>query len=163
MIQTADYRLENASQDNNKFILCVDDDPISLENTLQQVAKLGYSTISATNGQEAIKLIDSEFKLLKNTFSNSSNSDVDQVKTTRISLILTEYNLPIISGFDFARAIRTTSPPISNIPIIALTALPMEEIQNKCIDSGINDYLSKPLKVYELEKTLIKWVNENKQ
>ncbi|CAG8806376.1 25483_t:CDS:2, partial [Gigaspora rosea] len=126
-------------------------------NTLQQVAKLGYSTISATNGQEAIKLIDSEFKLLKNTFSSSSNSDVDQVKASRISLILTEYNLPIISGFDFSRAIRTTSPPISNLPIIVLTALPMEEIQNKCIDSGINDYLSKPLKVYELEKALIKW------
>ncbi|CAG8453893.1 16135_t:CDS:2, partial [Dentiscutata heterogama] len=132
-----------------------------LLNTLQQVAKFGYSTISAKNGQEAIKLIDSEFKLLKNTIPSSSNSNVDQVKTSKISLILTEYNLPIMSGLDTARAIRAMSPPISNIPIIVLTSMPMADIQNKCIDAGINDYFSKPLRVYELEKTLIKWRKAN--
>ncbi|CAG8818320.1 9089_t:CDS:2, partial [Racocetra persica] len=132
----------------SKCILCVDDNPISLENTLKQVSKLGYSTISASNGLEAVKLIGSK----------SVYSDIDRIKPYKISLVLTEYNLPIMSGFDFSQAIRAMKLPISNIPIIALTALPVEEIRNKCIESGINDYIAKPLQTEELENVLTKWI-----
>ncbi|CAG8813670.1 20660_t:CDS:1, partial [Cetraspora pellucida] len=65
---------------------------------------------------------------------------------------------PIISGFDVSQAIRVMGSPISSIPIIALTTLFTEEIRNKCIESGINDYLEKPLKIEELEKALTKWI-----
>ncbi|RIB31025.1 hypothetical protein C2G38_2136120 [Gigaspora rosea] len=123
---------------NGKCILCVDNDFISLENTLQQVSKLGYSTASTTSGQEAVRLIDSEFKLLN---TSSSNLDMEQ---------------PIMSGFDVSRAIRAMRPPISNIPIIILTNLLTDEIQNKFIELGINDFLGKPLKIKELEKVLTK-------
>ncbi|CAG8745153.1 10994_t:CDS:2 [Cetraspora pellucida] len=64
-------------------------------------------------------------------------------------------------GSDFSRAIRAMRPPISNIPIIILTTLSIKEIQNKCIESGINDYLAKPLKTDELEKVLAKWIRKN--
>ncbi|CAG8769268.1 2756_t:CDS:2, partial [Gigaspora rosea] len=140
----------------NECILCVDNNAISLENTLQQVSKLGYSTISATNGLEAVKLINLNSKLLSDTYSSSSFfSDIDQTKPYKISLIFTEFNL--VSS-DISQAIRAMKPPISNIPIIVLTALPVEEIQNKCVESGINDYLAKPLKTEELEKVLNKWI-----
>ncbi|KAF0511698.1 protein-histidine kinase [Gigaspora margarita] len=141
---------------SGKCILCVDNDFISLENTLQQVSKLGYSTISSTSGQEAVRLIDSEFNILNNAYSSSSNLDTEQVNSCRISLILLECNLPIMSGIDVSRAIRTMRSPISNIPIIILTNLLTEEIQNKCIELGINDFLEKPLKIKELEKVLTK-------
>ncbi|CAG8628460.1 4483_t:CDS:2 [Gigaspora rosea] len=146
---------------NGKCILCVDNDSISLENTLQQVSKLGYSTVSTTSGQEAVRLIDSEFKLLNNAYSSSSNLDMEQVNSSRISLILLECNLPIMTGFDVSRAIRAMRPPISNIPIIILTNLLTEEIQNKFFKLGINDFLGKPLKIEELEKALTKWISEN--
>ncbi|CAG8631544.1 20216_t:CDS:2, partial [Cetraspora pellucida] len=106
----------------------------------------------------AVRLIDSEVKLLRYSYSSSSNSDN---KYCRISLILTECNLPIISGFDVSRTIRAMRPPISNIPIIALTSLSTEEIKNECIKSGINDYLLKPLKTDELENILTKWIAKN--
>ncbi|CAG8515895.1 44004_t:CDS:2 [Gigaspora margarita] len=152
---------------NGKCILCVDDDSISLENTLQQVSKLGYSTISSTNGQEAIKLIDSEFNLLNNTSSSSSNSDISQINSCRISLILLECNLVSSVRFLFIIVemkylpIRAMKPPVSNIPIIILTNSLTEEIQNICIELGINDCLTKPLKTDELEKILIKWISKN--
>ncbi|CAG8641573.1 29131_t:CDS:2 [Gigaspora margarita] len=145
---------------NGKCILCVDDDSIGLENTLQQVSKLGYSTVFATSGQEAVRLIDSEFKLLNNASSSSSNLNMDQVNTCRISLILLECNLSMMSGFDVSRAIRAMGQSISNIPIIILTNSLIEEIQNKCIELGINDFLEKPLKIEELEKVLTKWIAE---
>ncbi|RIB28828.1 hypothetical protein C2G38_2156938 [Gigaspora rosea] len=131
---------------NGKCILCVDNDSISLENTLQQVSKLGYSTVSTTSGQEAVRLIDSELNLLNNAYSSSSNLDMEQ---------------PIMSGFDVSRAIRAMRPPISNIPIIILTNLLTEEMQIKCIELEINDFLGKPLKIEELEKVLTKWTSEN--
>ncbi|CAG8511778.1 9753_t:CDS:2 [Dentiscutata heterogama] len=134
-----------------------DDNSISLK----QISNLGYSTISATNGQEAVRLIDSEFKLLNNVYSSLSSSDIEQINSHRISLILTECNLPIMTGFGISQVIRAMGPPVSNIPIVVLTALPIEEIQNKCIESGINDYLAKPLKNEELEKVLTKWIVEN--
>ncbi|KAF0511708.1 protein-histidine kinase [Gigaspora margarita] len=146
---------------NGKCILCVDNDSISLENTLQQVSKLGYSTVPSTSGQEAVRLIDSEFKQLNNAYSSSSNLDMEQVNSCRISLILLECNLPIMSGFDVSRAIRAMRPPISNIPIIILTDLLTEEIQNKCIELRINDFIEKPLKFEELEKVLTKWIGES--
>ncbi|CAG8703079.1 46090_t:CDS:2, partial [Gigaspora margarita] len=118
---------------SGKCILCV--------NTLQQVSKLGYSTVSTTSGQEAVKLIDSEFKLLNNAYSSSTKFEMDQ---------------PMMSGLDVSRAIRAMRPPISNIPIIILTNLLTEEIQNKCIELGINDFLGKPLNIRELEKVLTK-------
>ncbi|CAG8813913.1 30200_t:CDS:2, partial [Racocetra persica] len=125
-----------------------DDNSISLENILQQVSKLGYSTISTTNGLEAVKLIGSKLVY----------SDIDRTKPHKISLVLTEYNLLIMSGFDVSQAIRAMKPPISNIPIIVLTALPVEEIQNKCIKLAINDYLAKPLNIEELKNALTKWI-----
>ncbi|CAG8779473.1 6133_t:CDS:2 [Gigaspora rosea] len=146
-------RISGKDFNGKKCILCVDSDSISLENTLQQISKLGYSTASTTTGQEAVRLIDSEFKLL-NTIS--SNSDMEQVNPCRISLILLECNLPIISGFDVLRAIRAMRPPISNIPIIILTNLLTDEIQNKFNELGINAFLGKPLKIKELEKVLAK-------
>ncbi|CAG8778189.1 31208_t:CDS:2, partial [Racocetra persica] len=162
------YKVEGANQDiyenitgkdlKRKCILCVDGDSISLKSTLQQISNLGYSTISAANGQEAVRLIDSDVKLLRHSYSNSSNSEINQVESCRISLILTEYSLPIMSGFDVSRAIRAMRPPISNIPIIVLTSLSVKEIQNGYIESGINDYLAKPLKTDELEKVLTKWI-----
>ncbi|CAG8522065.1 26473_t:CDS:2 [Gigaspora margarita] len=127
-------------------------------NTLRQISKLGYSTISATNGLEAVKLIDSNFKLLNDTCSSSFYSDINSHK---ISLILTECNLPMMSGFDVSQVVRTMKSPISDTPIVALTALPMDEVRNKCIESKINDYLAKPLKIEELEKVLAKWISEN--
>ncbi|CAG8691987.1 30391_t:CDS:2, partial [Racocetra persica] len=156
------YKIGDANQDiyedvtesdfGRKCVLCVDNDSISLENTLQQISKLGYSTISASNGQEALELVDSETKLLRHSYSSSFNSEINQIKSCRISLILTECNLPIMSGFDVSRAIRAMRPPISNIPIIVLTTLSTEAIQPECIELGINDYLAKPLKADKLEK-----------
>ncbi|RIB21225.1 hypothetical protein C2G38_1120906 [Gigaspora rosea] len=57
-----------------------------------------------------------------------------------------------MSGFDVSRAIRAMRPPVSNITIFILTNLLTEEIQIKCIELEINDFLGKPLKIKELEK-----------
>ena len=61
-----------------------------------------------------------------------------------------------MSGFDATRAIRAMGPVTSKIPIIALTA--SLGTREKCLESGMNDYLTKPLKIDELKSKLDQWL-----
>ena len=51
-------------------------------------------------------------------------------------------------------------PPISNIPIIALTASAVQGTRDRCIESGMNDFLTKPLKMAQLKEMLNKWLGD---
>jgi CheY-like chemotaxis protein len=66
-----------------------------------------------------------------------------------------------MSGFDASKAVRAMPFPISNIPIIALTASAIQETKDKCFESGMNDYLTKPLKIGQLKDKLIQWLEKD--
>lgn len=68
-----------------------------------------------------------------------------------------------MSGFDASKAIKLMKPPASNIPIIALTASASEATKVQCLESGMNDYVTKPLKLNELNVILNKWLEEKDQ
>jgi CheY-like chemotaxis protein len=53
---------------------------------------------------------------------------------------------------------RSQSAGMRHVPIIALTANVMEGDQKKCLDAGMDDYLSKPYSLYDLEKMLARWL-----
>ncbi|RIA99503.1 hypothetical protein C1645_869890 [Glomus cerebriforme] len=146
----------------SKRILCVEDNPINLRVIQHQLEKLGYPSLSATNGQEAVNLIQSEYSnIIGESSSSSSSPSVSKEISPRISLILMDCAMPIMSGFDASRAIRAMPLPISNIPIIALTASAVQDTKDKCLESGMNDYLTKPLKIGKLKEMLIQWLGED--
>lgn len=66
-----------------------------------------------------------------------------------------------MSGFDASKAIRNMPLPISNVPIIALTASAIQETKERCLESGMNDYLTKPLKIGQLKDKLIQWLGDD--
>ncbi|CAG8524356.1 3017_t:CDS:10, partial [Acaulospora colombiana] len=70
------------------------------------------------------------------------------------------YDLPIMSGYDASRVIRAMKSPVSQIPIIALTASAIQGSREKCLESGMNDFLTKPLKIPQLKETLNKWLED---
>ncbi|RIB01815.1 hypothetical protein C2G38_948383 [Gigaspora rosea] len=137
----------------SKCILCVEDNPINLKVIQHQLSKLGYPSLCATNGQEAVNLIETEY-------SNSSSTSEDS-NSGRISLILMDCAMPIMSGFDASRAIRAMNTSISNVPIIALTASAVQGTKEQCLESGMNDYLTKPLKIAKLKEMLEQWLGSN--
>ena len=66
-----------------------------------------------------------------------------------------------MSGIEATRAIRSINPEFQTLPIIALTACAMAETREQCLEAGMNDYLTKPLKMKQLKEKLDVWLGEN--
>jgi PAS domain S-box-containing protein len=119
-----------------KKILVVDDDIRNVFALAQILEEREIEVLEAENGEVALEV-------LKN------NSGID--------LILMDIMMPVLDGYDTMTAIRN-SPDISHIPIITLTAKAMKEDYQKAIDSGANDYISKPVDVDKLLSLLKIWL-----
>jgi signal transduction histidine kinase/CheY-like chemotaxis protein len=116
---------------NNLSILIVDDNPLNLEvftDLLQDNANHIYIT-PASSGKEALQKIDE----------------------ITIDIILMDLQMPDMDGFETTRQIRQhNNPSIRNLPIIALTAHVLEGVHDKCIQSGMNGSLAKPINLQHL-------------
>ena len=104
-----------------KKILIVEDDLDIVDLLRSQVKALGYDSIVAGNGKEAVDMATSQLP----------------------HLILMDIMLPVMDGLDATRQIRQ-NPKTNSIPIIAVTALSSRRDKEKCLQSGCDDYLSKP-------------------
>ncbi|MDV3348765.1 ATP-binding protein [Leptothoe sp. LEGE 181152] len=125
--------IEQPTQVNERgpIVLLTEDNEanvITLSNYLQ--AK-GYHLIIARNGEEAISL------------SKSQQPDV----------IIMDIQMPQMDGLEAIRHIRR-DPALAHIPIIALTALAMEGDRDRCLEAGANEYLSKPVKLKQLDQLI---------
>jgi len=62
--------------------------------------------------------------------------------------------MPVMDGYEAARAIRRSSAAFQNVPVVALTANAMQGDRQQCIDAGMDDYLAKPVRPEELAEAL---------
>ena len=69
-------------------------------------------------------------------------------------LIFMDVNMPDIDGYTTTRLMRLLPEPHCHIPIIALTADAMKGDREKCLEAGMNNYISKPFKREEIEAVL---------
>ncbi len=116
---------------NSGTILLVEDHEFNLNTLTDYLSKQGYQVYTATNGKEAI----------------------DRAKQTSPQLILMDIQMPEMDGLDAIRHLRADTATQS-IPIIALTALAMPGDRERCLEAGANDYLSKPISLKALIKTI---------
>ena len=111
----------------NANILIADDEPNQLELMSFNLSNAGYSIIKATNGKEAIELIE--------------NHSPD--------LIILDWMMPKMSGIDVCRTLRSRSET-KQIPIIILSARSEDSDKSLGLDTGADDYISKPFSPKEL-------------
>ena len=95
----------------------------------------GYQVIEARNGQEAVKLAETE----------------------RPSLILMDLSLPVIDGLAATRLIRKL-PDCTSIPIIAVSAHDTADFQQEAISAGCNGYVTKPIDFSCLETLITRFL-----
>src|SRR5215831_13908891 len=87
----------------------------------------GYRCISASNGQEALNILDYE----------------------RVDLILTDLSMPVLDGYRTTQLIRQR-PALANVPIVAVTAYALSDENEAAMQIGCNEYLTKPFKPRQL-------------
>ncbi len=105
------------------------------EVALNQLKNLGYEADVATNGQKGLNLLTQ----------------------IHYDLILMDYQMPEIDGYEATQEIRRSQGKIKATLIIAMTANAMKEDQARCLDAGMNDYISKPVRQEELAAKLTHW------
>jgi len=77
-------------------------------------------------------------------------------------LVLMDVQMPAIDGITAAKKMRNSKAEIRNIPIIALTAHAMKQDREKCLESGMDDYISKPIDPEKLKEIVVKWAKRSK-
>lgn len=123
-------------------VLIAEDNPINQTIAVKIVEKMGCRADAVGNGLEA----------------------VNALQLFPYDLILMDCHMPEMDGFEATKAIREFEKQNNRtpIPIIALTASAMSSDKDECLQSGMNDYLTKPVDVQRIHSALQKWIPQKK-
>ncbi len=132
----SDSRLNQKTNQRNLLkILLVEDTLINQKVILNQLKNLGYSADCVNNGEEALTILEK----------------------CHYDLILMDCLMPNLDGYETTKIIRQKEVNNLQIIIIAMTANAMTGEREKCLEAGMNDYLSKPVALDNLETVLNHW------
>lgn len=124
---------------NPPKILLVEDQVANQTLALEQLARLGFSADLAQNGVEALA------KLAQ--------------PGHHYRLVLMDCQMPELDGFEAAQSIRIREQQTGgHLPIVAMTAQAMKGDQERCFAAGMDDYLSKPVRLADLRQILERWL-----
>lgn len=126
----------HASSETNGLILIAEDNEINQRVTFRMVEKLGYTPLIVPNGQDAVSAV-------------RARDDV--------SLVLMDCQMPGMDGFEATRVIRAMNGHGSRVPIVAMTAASLTSARQQCLESGMNDFLVKPVKLDTLRAMIERW------
>ena len=124
------------AQAKGQLILLAEDNETNRDVICAQLGLLGYAAEVAEDGVTAL----------------------EKWRTGRFALLLTDCHMPLMDGFDLTAFIRMEEKPGQHTPIIAVTANAMQGEAQHCLNSGMDDYLSKPLRMEDLSPMLAKWL-----
>ncbi|MBU2455240.1 MAG: response regulator, partial [Proteobacteria bacterium] len=129
--------------ENKKYaasILLVEDNPVNQKMTNLMLSKAGYMIDIASDGREAVEKYTSH--------------------PEAYDLIFMDINMPHMNGFQATKLIRSfeiENPLVQKIPILALTANVLDDFKHKCVEAGMDDFLTKPIKRDLVFKAIQQW------
>ncbi len=129
------YMLSEAPPGTPGLILVVDDNPVNQLVALRMLEKMGHVVDVADNGVVA----------------------VERVGQHRYDAVLMDCQMPVMDGFEATREIRRREGGDAHTPIIAMTAGALMGDEAKCLDAGMDAYLSKPIKANTLATMVERW------
>ena len=118
--------------DDRRRILIADDDMMIKTIIMKMLFKMGMGADLASNGQEVLEA------LIKWPYD----------------VVLMDIQMPEMDGYQVLQAIRKTGKNGQDVPILAMTAHAGPGDERRCLEAGMDDYISKPFKIEELSKIL---------
>jgi len=116
-------------------ILVADDNAVNRAILVRFLEKAGYLVDAVADGNEA----------------------VTKVEQGSYALVLMDVQMPIMSGLEATQAIRKLGGGLGRTPVIALTAGAMADDRQRCMAAGMSDYVSKPIKMEQLQEVMARW------
>ena len=117
-------------------VLVVEDNPVNRRLTQRMLEKLGCAVELAEDGFQGL----------------------EAAARGRFDLVLMDWQMPGIDGLETTRRMKAAWPPDRQVPIVAVTANAMEGDRDACLEAGMCDYLTKPLRMSALAAALERWI-----
>jgi CheY-like chemotaxis protein len=116
-------------------ILLVEDNPVNQKVALRLLERLGYNADAVGNGLEALHTLDQR----------------------KYDLVFMDIQMPEMDGLTATREIRRRYPAHRQPRIVALTANAVAGDRERCLEAGMDDYLSKPVKIEGIQQLILKF------
>jgi len=140
-VQKKEHIAEELNTISGARLLLVEDNEINQQVAMEILQGAGLNVAVANNGQEG----------------------VDAATKSQYDAILMDIQMPVMDGYTAAREIRNLKSEIRNVPIIAMTAHAMAGDEQKSIEAGMNDHVTKPIDPNQLFDTLQKWIKPSEK
>ncbi len=122
-------------------ILVAEDNPVNQKVITKVLTNMGYEVAVAVNGEEAVA----------------------RMMEGRFDAVLMDCQMPVMDGFEATEQIRQLQSSRERTPIIALTANALAGERARCLEAGMDDYLSKPIDTEDLRNKLARWITQTLQ
>ncbi len=126
---------------NDVCILVAEDNAINQKVALKMLSKMNITADIAINGVEA----------------------VNAVRNKRYDIVFMDVQMPEMDGLEATKRIREVETPPLHTTIVAMTANALQGDRERCLEAGMDDYLSKPIKQADLKAMIEKWTSMNIQ
>ena len=125
-------------------VLIVDDNKVNQQVARELMKLFGFDAFIAESGQEAIDKVEK--------------------RTVKYDVIFMDHMMPFMDGIEATYQIRMLDDDYAKtVPIVALTANAIKGVEKQFTDAGMNDYISKPIRLEHLAEVLKRWIPLNKQ
>ncbi len=132
-------KAEERTDFSGRHILLAEDNDLNWEIAEELLSDLGLQLDRAENGKQCVDMLTA-------------------AQPGHYSAVLMDIRMPVMTGYEAARAIRALDHPDKDIPIIAMTADAFSEDIKRCLDCGMNAHVAKPIDIREIARLLEKYM-----
>ncbi|XP_073285825.1 two-component response regulator ARR17-like [Primulina huaijiensis] len=145
------HELKTEQKIKHRFhVLAVDDSQIDRKLLERLLTVSSYQVTCVESGDKALEYLGLLDIQEENEYETPSLSTASKPQVSKINLIITDYNMPGISGYDLLKRVKDSS--WKDVPVVVMSSENVPSRINKCMEGGAEEFLLKPVTLSDLSK-----------